>query len=45
MEVAWITRKHSIRLGTPICGRFDERVEQDVRNKDEVVDSIPPTIR
>ena len=26
-----------------IHGRFDERVEQDVRDKDEVVDGIPPT--
>jgi len=28
---------------TSICGRFDERVKQDVRNKDEVVNSVPPT--
>ena len=43
MEVAWVTREHSIGLETSICGRFDERVEQDVRNRDEVVDSILPT--
>ena len=43
MEVAWITGKHSIRSGTSICGRFDKRVKQDVRNKDKVVDGIPPT--
>ena len=45
MEVVQITREHSIRLGTSICGRFDKRVEQDVRNKDKVVDGIPPTNR
>ena len=45
MEVAWITRKHSIRSETSICGRFDERVEQNIRNKDEVVNGIPPTNR
>ena len=43
MKVAWITRKHSIGPGTSICSRFDKRVEQDVRNKDEVVNGIPPT--
>jgi len=43
MKVVWITRKHSIGLGTSICSRFDERVEQDVRNKDKVVNGIPPT--
>ena len=42
MEVAWITGKHSIGSGTSICGRFDERVEQDVRNKDKVVNGISP---
>ena len=45
IEVAWITGKHSVRSRTSICGRFDERVEQDVRNKDEVINSIPPTDR
>ena len=35
----------SIRSEISICGRFDKRVEQDVRNKDEVVDSIPSTNR
>ena len=42
MEIVQITREHSISSGTSICSRFDKRVEQDVRNKDEVVDSIPP---
>ena len=32
-------------MGTSICSRFDERVEQDVKNKDKVVDGIPPTNR
>jgi len=45
MEIAQITRKHSVRLRTSIRGGFDEKVEQDVRNKDEVVDGIPPTDR
>ena len=43
MEIAQITRKHSVGLRTLICSGFDKRVEQDVRNKDEVVDGIPPT--
>jgi len=41
MEVAWITRKHNIRSRTSICGKFDKRVKQDVRNKDKVVNSVP----
>ena len=45
MEVARITREHSIGLGTSICSRFDKRVEQDVGNKDKVVDGVPPTNR
>ena len=43
MEVAQITGKHSVRSRTSICSRFDERVEQDVRDKDKIVNSIPPT--
>ena len=45
MEVAQITGKHSVRLRTSICSGFDKRVKQDVRDKDEVVDSIPSTDR
>jgi len=43
MEVAWITRECSIGSGTSICSRFNERVEQDARNKNEVIDGVPPT--
>ena len=43
MEVAQITREHSIRSETSICGGFDKGIEQDVRNKNEVVNSVPPT--
>jgi len=43
MKVAQITKECSIGSGTSICSRFNERVEQDARNKDEVVDSVPPT--
>ena len=43
MEVTWITREHSIELGTSICSRIDEKVEQNVRNRDKVVNGIPLT--
>ena len=43
MEIVWITRKHSVRSRTLIHSGFDERVEQDIRNKDKVVDGVPPT--
>ena len=45
MEVAQVTGKHRVRLRASICSRFDKRAEQDVRNKNEVVNSVPPTDR
>ena len=45
MEVAQVTRKHCVRLRASICSRFDKRAKQDVRDKNEVVNSIPPTDR
>jgi len=30
-------------LRASICGRFDKRAEQDVRDKNEVVNGISPT--
>jgi len=43
MKVARITGKHCVGSRASICGRFDKRVEQDVRNKDEVVNGVLPT--
>ena len=45
MEATWITREYCVGLRTSVCSRFDKRVEQDVRDKDEVVNSIPSTNR
>jgi len=41
MEVARITRKYCVRLRASIHSGFDKRVEQDVRDKDKVVNSVP----
>ena len=43
MEVVQVTGKHCVGSRASICGRFDKRVEQDVRNKDEVVNGVPLT--
>ena len=43
MEVTRTARKHNIRLGSTICSRTNERVEQNVGNRDEAGNSIPPT--
>ena len=32
-------------MRTLFCGGFDKRVEQDVRDKDKVVNGVPPTNR
>jgi len=45
MEVAWTTREYSVRQRTPVCGRVNKGVEQDVGNRDKTVNSIPPTNR
>ena len=45
MEVAWTTREHSVRQRTSIHGRVDKKVEQNVGNKDEAVNSILSTDR
>ena len=45
MEVTWIAREYCVRLRTLFCGGFDKRVEQDVRDKDKVVNGVPPTNR
>ena len=41
IKVAQVTGKHCVRSRASICGRFDKRVDQDFRDKDEVVNSIP----
>ena len=32
-------------MRAPVCNRVDERIEQDARDRNEVVDSISPTNR
>ena len=43
MEVARVTKKHHVGLRASICSRIDKRAEQNVRNRNEVVNSIPLT--
>ena len=43
MEVTRTARKHNIRLGSTICSRVNEGAELDAGDRDETVDSIPPT--
>ena len=45
MEVIQVARKCGIRQEASVCSGVDEGVEQDVGNRDEVVDGIPPTDR
>ena len=45
METAWVTRKCGVRQRTPVCSRTDQRVELNARNRNEVVNSVPPTNR
>jgi len=45
MEVTWIAGEYCVRSRTSAHSGVDKRVEQDVRNKDEVVNGIPPTNR
>ena len=43
VEVAWIAGKCSIRQRAAVCSGVNKRVEQDVGNRNEVVNSISPT--
>ena len=43
MKAVRITKKCGVRQKTPICGRTDQRVEPNAGNRNEVVDSVPPT--
>ena len=45
MKAVQITRKCGVRQKTSVCGRTDQRVEPNAGNRNEVVNSIPPTDR
>ena len=45
MEATWSAGKCNIRLGSTICGRVNKEAEPDVGDRDETVDSVPPTDR
>jgi len=45
VDAAQVIRKCHIRQKTLVCSRIDEGVKQNVRNKNEIVDSIPPIDR
>ena len=39
------TREYDIKQRAIVCSRIDERIEQNVRNRDEIVDSVLSTNR
>ena len=45
MEVARVTGECGVGSRTSVCSGIDKGVESDVGDKDEVVDSVPPTDR
>ena len=45
MEATWSAKKYNIRLGSTICGGVNKEAELDAGDRDETVDSIPPTDR
>jgi len=45
VKVVWATGECSIRQRSSICSRVDERVQYNVEDRDEIIDSISPIDR
>ena len=45
METVWVTGKYYFGQRTPVCDKTSKRVKQDIRNQEQIVDSVSPTDR